>query len=61
VRGSRRLRVRLTVASFLLSALVVTGAVAGLFWVLHVETGATIRSRLQDRGAALVAAIDTSA
>jgi signal transduction histidine kinase len=55
-----RLRIRLTVASFLLSALVVAGAIAGLVGVLHIETGATIRARLQDRGAALVAAIDTA-
>ena len=56
----RRLRLRLTIASFLLSALVAAGAVAASVAVLHVEVDATIRGRLHDRGAALVAAIDTS-
>jgi hypothetical protein len=55
-----RLRIRLTVVSFLLSALVVTGAVAASVAVLHTEVDSTIRSRLHDRAAALVAAIDTS-
>jgi two-component system OmpR family sensor kinase len=56
----RRLRLRLTVASFLLSGLVVAGALAASVWVLHVEVDATIRARLHDRAAALTATIDTS-
>ena len=56
----RPLRLRLTIASFLLSVLVAAGAVAASVAVLHVEVDSTIRSRLQDRAAALVATIDTS-
>jgi two-component system OmpR family sensor kinase len=56
----RRLRLRLTIASFVLSALVAAGAVAASVAVLHVEIDATIRSRLHDRGTALAAAIDTT-
>lgn len=52
----RRIRVRLTIASFLLSALVVAGALAGSVAVLHTEVEATIRARLHDRAASLVAA-----
>ena len=55
-----RLRLRLTVASFLLSALVAAAAVAASVAVLHVEVDATIRGRLHDRTAALVATINTS-
>lgn len=55
-----RLRIRLTVASFLLSALVVAGAVAASVAVLHAEVDSTIRGRLHDRAVALVAATDTS-
>ncbi len=56
----RPLRLRLTIASFLLSVLVAAGAVAASVAVLHVEVDSAIRSRLQDRAAALVATIDTS-
>ncbi|GAA4751533.1 HAMP domain-containing sensor histidine kinase [Amnibacterium soli] len=52
----RRIGVRLMIASFLLSALVVTGALAASIAVLHTEVQATIRGRLHDRAAALVAA-----
>jgi signal transduction histidine kinase len=57
-RWSSRLRLRLTVASFLLSLLIVAGAVAGTVSVLHAEIGATMTARLTDRSTALVAAID---
>jgi signal transduction histidine kinase len=56
----RRLRLRLTIASFVLSTLVAAGAVAASVAVLHVEVDSTIRARLHDRGAALAATIDTS-
>jgi signal transduction histidine kinase len=57
----RRIGVRLTIASFLLSALVVTGALAASVAVLHTEVQATIRGRLHDRAAALAAATVVSA
>ncbi|MBW4040735.1 MAG: HAMP domain-containing histidine kinase [Acidobacteria bacterium] len=56
----RRLRLRLTIASFVLSALVAAGALAASVAVLHVEVDTTIRGRLHDRVDALVSTIETS-
>lgn len=55
----RRLRVRLTVASWLLSTLVVAGALAGSISLLHVEIDALIRARVHDRATALSASVST--
>ena len=59
-RSRHWLRVRLTVASFLLSALVVTGALAALIGFLHHDVGVSVEARLRDRTAALAATVDTS-